>query len=113
MSKKKPLPKDLQDWVQARKRHHLSHAHVQMARELGMNPNKLGKLDNHRQEPWKAPLPQFIERLYLERFGRERPDVVMSIEERARAQRAKQAARKEARRRSRAARVDPDPGTTQ
>jgi hypothetical protein len=52
---KKTLPKNLQDWVEARKRHHLSHAHVQMARELGMNPKKLGKLDNHDQEPWKAP----------------------------------------------------------
>jgi hypothetical protein len=50
---KKPLPAKLQDWVDARKRHHLSHAHVQMARELGMNPKKLGKLGNHKQEPWK------------------------------------------------------------
>jgi hypothetical protein len=33
----------------ARRRFHLSH--VQMARELGMNPKKLGKLDNHDQEP--------------------------------------------------------------
>lgn len=96
------LPQDLQDWVEARRRHQLSHAHVQMARELGMNPKKLGKLDNHHQEPWKAPLPQFIEDLYFKRFGRERPEVVTSIEERARAQRAKQAARKEARRRARA-----------
>jgi hypothetical protein len=32
------------------------------------------------QEPWKAPLPRFIEQLYLERFGRERPVVVMSVE---------------------------------
>jgi hypothetical protein len=35
-----------------------------MARELGMNPNKLGQLDNHGQEPWKAPLPRLIEHLY-------------------------------------------------
>jgi hypothetical protein len=35
-----------------------------MARELGLNPAKLGKLDNADQEPWKAPLPQFIEHLY-------------------------------------------------
>lgn len=32
-----------------------------MAREVGLNPGKLGKLSNHGQEPWKAPLPQFIE----------------------------------------------------
>jgi hypothetical protein len=98
---KKNLAQDLQDWVAARRRFHLSHAHVQMARELGMNPKKLGKLDNHRQEPWKAPLPQFIEHLYVKRFGKERPEVVMSIEERARAKEAKRTARKEARRRSR------------
>ena len=90
MGKKKLAPK-LQDWVEARKRHHLSHAHVQMARELGMNPSKLGKIDNHHDEPWKAPLPQFIEHLYEKRFGRKRPEVVMSIEERARAKAAKKA----------------------
>jgi hypothetical protein len=36
-----------------------------------MNPEKLGELANHDHEPWKAPLPQFIEHLYLN-FGRER-----------------------------------------
>jgi hypothetical protein len=95
------LPQNLQDWIVARRRFRLSHAHVQMARELGMNPRKLGKLDNHHQEPWKAPLPIFIEQLYLRRFGRERPDVVMSIEERVQAQQSKKAARKEVRRKAR------------
>jgi hypothetical protein len=98
---KTKISQNLQDWIDARRRHRLSHAHVQMARELGMNPKKLGKLDNHDQESWKAPLPQFIEHLYVKRFGRERPEVVMSIEERARAQHAKKAARKDARRRAR------------
>jgi hypothetical protein len=28
-----------------------------MARELGLNPKRLGKIDNHHQEPWKMPLP--------------------------------------------------------
>jgi hypothetical protein len=64
------IPPKLQAWIQARQRHHLSHAQVQMARELGMNPMKLGSIDNHRQEPWKAPLPEFIEHLYFNRFGR-------------------------------------------
>ena len=97
MGTPKPLPPRLQAWADARKRHRLSHAHVQMARELGLNPTKLGKLDNHRQEPWKAPLPQFIEDLYAKRFGRERPDVVKSIEEIARAgecRRSERAARR-------------------
>jgi hypothetical protein len=93
---KKPLPAKLQAWVDARKRHHLSHAHVQMARELGMNPRKLGKLGNHKQEPWKAPLPQFIEHLYEKRFGRIRPDRVVPVEEYARQEADKRAARKAA-----------------
>jgi len=52
-----------------------------MARELGLNPKKLGKLDNHRQEPWKLPLPALIEQLYRKRFGKDRPDVVLSLED--------------------------------
>jgi hypothetical protein len=44
-----------------------------MARELGLNPNTLGSLDNHRQQRWKMPLPEFIEQLYFKRFRRERP----------------------------------------
>jgi hypothetical protein len=107
---KKKLAQDIQDWVDARRRYRLSHAHVQMARELGMNPTKLGKLDNHDQEPWKAPLPQFIEHLYSKRFGRERPEIVTSIEERARAQNAKKAARKETRRQARAEGGERPPG---
>ena len=57
---KKPSQK-MQAWIEARKRHHLSDAQVRMVRELGMNPAKLGKLDNHRQELRKLPLPHFIE----------------------------------------------------
>lgn len=101
------VPPKLQAWIQARKRHRLSHAHVQMARELGMNPKKLGSIDNHRQEPWKAPLPEFIEQLYLKRFGRERPEVVVSIEERARQLEHKTAAK--AARRSEASITDDAP----
>lgn len=88
----------------------MTHAHVQMARELGMNPKKLGKLDNHDQEPWKAPLPQFIERLYIKRFGKERPAIVTSIEERVRAERAKKQGRKHAKRRALADGDDRPPG---
>ena len=47
----KRIPASLQPWIDARRRFHLSHELVQMARELGMNPKKLGKLDNHDQEP--------------------------------------------------------------
>lgn len=77
----KKIPKELQPWIEAKKKHRLSQMHVQMARELGMNPKKFGKLDNHKQEQWKAPLPQFIENLYMKRFGKEAPSVVLSFEQ--------------------------------
>jgi len=81
MKKRKPNW-TMRAWIDARQHHHLSDAQVQMARELGMNPQKLGKLDNHDQEPWKMPLREYIQHLYLKRFGRSRPDGVMSIEDR-------------------------------
>jgi hypothetical protein len=96
--KKKRIADGLREWTDARKRHHLSHAHVQMARELGMNPRKLGSLDNHGQEPWKVPLPIFIGELYQKRFGRAQPEFVLSIEELSRQQERKKAAKREARR---------------
>lgn len=99
MSPRSPrIGQDLKDWITARQRHRLSHAQVQMARELGMNPRTLGKLDNADQEPWKLPLPKFIESLYAKRFGKDRPEVVHSIEERARQVNEKKAARREAKR---------------
>ena len=98
MAKKKKRPNQkLQAWIDARKRHKLSHTQVQMARELGMNPKKLGKIDNHDQEPWKMPMRQYIEHLYYKRFGKERPDTVMSIEEKIRRDQQKKAKRREAR----------------
>ena len=90
----KQIPASLQPWIDARRRFHLSHEHLQMARELGMNPKKLGKLDNHNQEPWKLPLPEFIRKLYSKRFGKERPDAVRSIEEMAVAKQAKKQSKK-------------------
>ncbi|HEY6303401.1 MAG TPA: hypothetical protein VIX14_10075 [Terriglobales bacterium] len=88
MAKKIRTNQQMQEWIDAQRRRHLSHSQVQMARELGLNPAKLGKIDNHKQEPWKLPLPQFIEQLYFERFGRTTPDNVASnvasIEERCR-----------------------------
>ena len=91
------IPADLQLWITARKRITLSHAHVQMARELGMNPARLGKLDNHKQERWKAPLPEFIQICYERSFGRLAPERIRSIEEVASAKAEKKALRRERR----------------
>ena len=95
-SKYRKVDTKLQAWIDARKRHQLSHAHVQMARELGLSPSSLGKLDNHHQQAWKQPLPDYIETLYEQRFGRRRPEEVLTIEQMARLRAQKDAARKQA-----------------
>ena len=80
MAKKGFIPQKLRPWVEARKSFRLSHGQIQMARELGLNPKKLGSLANNRQESWKAPLPEFIEHIYEKRFGKSQPDDIRSIE---------------------------------
>ncbi len=83
MAKKKLfIPNKLRPWIEARSRFRLSHAQVQMAREMGMNPKNFGKLNNHKQEAWKLPLPQFIEECYFKRFGKRLPDDARSLEDR-------------------------------
>jgi GNAT superfamily N-acetyltransferase len=81
MNNMKKLPSDLQCWVDARKKFNLSHKQIQMARELGLNPKKFGHLDNHENEPWKEPLPNFIESIYFKRFAKITPDNIQSIEQ--------------------------------
>ena len=66
-------------WIEAKKQFRLSDMHIQMARELGMNPKKFGSLANHKQERWKAPLPEFIEDLYYKRFKKDQPDVINQL----------------------------------
>jgi len=65
-----------------------------MARELGLNPKKLGGLTNTKQEPWKLPLPEYIEELYFKHFKKFRPDRVRSIEPMVRDYRRKKQERK-------------------
>lgn len=60
--------KKQQAWEIAKKKYRLSETTIQMARELGLNPSKFGKIANHKQEPWKEPLPAFIRTLYEKRF---------------------------------------------
>lgn len=81
MAKKKKIPDKYQVWIDARNRFHLSHAQIQMARELGMNPKRFGKKANYKQEPWKLPLPTFIEKRYFKRFRKKQLDKVRSIEQ--------------------------------
>lgn len=78
---KKNAPKNFDVWIDARKRFMLTDCQIQMARELGLNPKKFGSLGQTRDEPWKAPLSEFIEGIYFKRFKRERPLLVRSIEQ--------------------------------
>ena len=94
MAKKNVIPEKYRIWIEVRRRYHLSDAQIQMARELGLNPHKFGKISNEKQEPWKIPLPQFIESIYLKRFHKSQPDVVQSLEEMIHAQQEKQAEKK-------------------
>jgi hypothetical protein len=91
---KRKIPEKYQRWIDARKRYHLSHAHIQMARELGLNPKKFGSLANTKQEPWKLPLPEYIEELYFKHFKKSRPENVRSIEQMVRDYRRKKQERK-------------------
>lgn len=95
----------LEKWLVAQKRHRLSDKQVQMARELGLNPDKLGKIDNHKQEVWKTPLPQFIEEIYFKRFKREEPETVKPLKlimAEMEVKKKQQKAKKEERRKQRA-----------
>ena len=95
----------LEKWMVAQKRHRLSDKQVQMARELGLNPDKLGKIDNHKQEASKAPLPQFIESIYFKRFKRENPETVKPLKQimaEMEVKKKQQKAKKEERRKQRA-----------
>jgi hypothetical protein len=94
MGKKNRIPHKFQPWIDARKKFRLSNSHIQMARELGMNPKRFAGLANTKNKAWKVPLPEFIESLYENRFGKRCPDVVQSIEEMAAEHLAKRAARK-------------------
>ncbi|TWU41926.1 hypothetical protein [Novipirellula artificiosorum] len=96
MAKKNRIPHKFLPWIDARKKFNLSHAHVQMARELGLNPKKFGSYANHKQQPWKLPLPEYIESLYEKSYGKTCPDQVRSIEQMAADHLAKRAAKKAA-----------------
>ncbi len=95
MAKAGFIPQKLRPWIEARKKYQLSHAQIQMARELGLNLKKFGSLANHKQEPWKLPLPNYIEELYFKSFKKECPDTVRSIEKMVKEKAASKAERKE------------------
>ncbi len=68
-----------------------------------MNPKKFGSLADTKNKPWKLPLPQYIESLYEERFEKQEPDVVLTMEQMA----AEHIARREAKKGAKEADADP------
>lgn len=56
-------------WAIAKRKYRLNTRQIEMAKELGMNPKKFGKLASNKSEPWKEPLGTFIERCYNKRFN--------------------------------------------
>lgn len=80
MVKKGFIPNKLKPWIKVRKKYNLSNSQIQMAREIGLNPKKLGGMANHKQESWKLPLSEYIEHLYQKRFGKLLPKDTKSIE---------------------------------
>ena len=91
MPKQGFIPNKLKPWIEARKKYHLTHAQIQMARELGLNPKKLGGMANYQQERWKVPLPDYIEELYEKRFRKLLPDDIRPLELRGAEKRKKNA----------------------
>jgi len=94
MPKKGFVSIKLRPWIEARKKYRLSHAQIQMARDLGLNPKKFGGMANHKQEPWKVPLPNYIEHLYEKRFKKKAPDDIRPLEVKDREKRERKAKNK-------------------
>ena len=56
-------------WAIAKTKYHLNTCQIEMAKKLGLNRKKFGKLVPNKPEPWKEPLGTFIERCYNKRFN--------------------------------------------
>ena len=56
-------------WKLAKKKYRLSNEILCMAKKLGLNPKKFGGYANHKQQPWKTTLPEFIRHLHEKAFG--------------------------------------------
>jgi hypothetical protein len=79
MAKKKKPSSKYQPWIDAQRRFHLSDEQILMARELGLSPKKFGSIANYKQEPFKSPLPVFIEELYFRHFKKTKTENIRSF----------------------------------
>jgi hypothetical protein len=97
----------LHAWAKAKRRCGLTDAQIQMARELGMNPQRLTESQGSAQGATQMPLTQSIEAHYLRRFKRPQPDSVMPVRQLLHDARAREKDEaRERRRRKRQAEID-------
>ena len=57
-------------WAEAARRCRLSPANVRMAKELGFKPRSVLKNQPSPQQPWKAPVAEWVRDLYAKRQRR-------------------------------------------
>ncbi|HBJ35752.1 MAG TPA: hypothetical protein DDZ51_13605 [Planctomycetaceae bacterium] len=93
MSKPKRIANKFLPWIDARKKHRLTHMQVQMARELGLNPRRIGGYAGNEKDPDRLSPGEFIEALYFKQFRKAQPDVVQTIEQLAEMHEEKRAER--------------------
>jgi hypothetical protein len=89
----------LEKWARVKRQCALTDAHVQMARELGMNPKRLAESASTEQGLTQSSLAQRIESLYLKRFNKPRPDIVVPLRQALHDARARERAEAHERRR--------------
>ena len=82
MKKKRNLSKE-ELWKMTKKKYRLSYTQIYMAKTLGLNPKKFGSYANHKQQPWKLPLPEYIEELYEKRFKKDVPAEIRAKDKKA------------------------------
>jgi len=106
MVRPETISKKLRPWIEARKRHQLTDIQVQMARELALKPRKLGERAGRGSAFPGQSVSEWVEQQYRVRFGREAPEEVRSLEERAAAIKVRKEER-QARRKQRKPPTDP------
>ena len=69
MAKKKKQPKNKRDrlWIEAKRRCRLNDNDIQIAKEMGLNPQSLIKNIPYKTEQWKLPVKDWIHQMYQKR----------------------------------------------
>ena len=96
-----------QEWAKVKRQYALTDAHIQMARELGMNRKRLTGTAGTVPGLTQATLARRIENLYVRRYKRTTPDLVVPLRQLLHDARARERAEaREGRRRKRQAEID-------